>query len=345
VSCHGQPLSGGATVRLLARADLTATSSVDSSKSVAQRSVVRMRQSVGAMPPAPAAPIAEVRIAAFEAWVTSGTPAGTCGAASPDGGQDAGPVTAYDGGVAGLPCGVASFVAQKCASCHRSPPTGGASFPLLARADFLAASPTWAGQTVGQRSSARLHSSTSPMPPAGQPQATPSEISAFDTWVTGGMPQGTCGAVDAGSSDAGPSPTTCASASYWTGGDTASANMNPGKACRQCHATRAPFKNYPYAGTVFPGLHEQDLCNAHPPAGARIDIIDKNGTVLSLTPSATSGNFHSAFVVSVVTPYTARITANGHTSTMTTPQTNGDCNFCHTEQGANGAPGRLVWPP
>jgi predicted CXXCH cytochrome family protein len=29
---------------------------------------------------------------------------------------------------------------------------------------------------------------------------------------------------------------------------------------------------------------------------------------------------------------------------MTTPQTNGDCNSCHTEQGTNGASGRIVWP-
>lgn len=29
---------------------------------------------------------------------------------------------------------------------------------------------------------------------------------------------------------------------------------------------------------------------------------------------------------------------------MSTPQTSTDCNACHTEQGANGAQGRIVRP-
>ncbi|MGD0679831.1 MAG: hypothetical protein ABSC94_30975 [Polyangiaceae bacterium] len=41
---------------------------------------------------------------------------------------------------------------------------------------------------------------------------------------------------------------------------------------------------------------------------------------------------------------TATITYNGKTAAMTTPQMTGDCNSCHTEQGANGAPGRIVLP-
>lgn len=42
--------------------------------------------------------------------------------------------------------------------------------------------------------------------------------------------------------------------------------------------------------------------------------------------------------------------ANGLTRTMTTKQDDGDCNKCHTEQGihvgngADDAPGRIVWP-
>jgi len=29
---------------------------------------------------------------------------------------------------------------------------------------------------------------------------------------------------------------------------------------------------------------------------------------------------------------------------MTAPQTSGDCNGCHTQTGANGAPGRITLP-
>ncbi len=121
--------------------------------------------------------------------------------------------------------------------------------------------------------------------------------------------------------------------------------MNPGLACRSCHLQLAPSKAYFYAGTVYPTLHEKDRCNAPPPAGAKIEILDKNGVVvLTFTPGS-SGNFRStATTTTIQLPYTARVVANGMTRSMTTPQTNGDCNSCHTEQGANGAQGRIVWP-
>jgi hypothetical protein len=34
----------------------------------------------------------------------------------------------------------------------------------------------------------------------------------------------------------------------------------------------------------------------------------------------------------------------GKTRAMVAPQTNGDCNSCHTENGANKAPGRVLLP-
>ena len=43
-------------------------------------------------------------------------------------------------------------------------------------------------------------------------------------------------------------------------------------------------------------------------------------------------------------PYRARVRANGRVRPMGDVQTNGDCNVCHTEQGREGAPGRILWP-
>jgi hypothetical protein len=43
-------------------------------------------------------------------------------------------------------------------------------------------------------------------------------------------------------------------------------------------------------------------------------------------------------------PFTAKVTFQGREIVMTTPQTDGDCNSCHTETGANGAPGRIKLP-
>ena len=106
-----------------------------------------------------------------------------------------------------------------------------------------------------------------------------------------------------------------------------------------------PRRAYFFSGTVFPDLHEQDLCHSPPPAGAQIEILDAQGNVtLTLTPGA-AGNFTSSAVVAgVPVPYRARLVANGLTRSMSAAQTSGDCNACHTEQGEDGAPGRLVWP-
>ena len=58
------------------------------------------------------------------------------------------------------------------------------------------------------------------------------------------------------------------------------------------------------------------------------------------------GNFHSPTTVAGLTlPYTARVVSpSGSIIAMMTKQTSGDCNTCHTEQGADGAAGRILLP-
>ena len=340
LSCHG---SAGPQVRLQSRADLAAMSAGFPTMTMGQRAVLRMRATAGAMPPAPNAPVASARVDAFDAWVTAGMIAGSCQATSDAGVPDAGPILPHDGGIAGLPCDVSAFVGSKCASCHGSPLAGGATIPLLSQADFLANAPGFPGVTVGARSEIRVHASTSPMPPAGSAAPTVAELTAFDGWIAAGMPTGTCGTIDP--PDAGPAPTTCASGSYWTNGNQESSNMNPGKPCLACHSNQAPDKAYPFAGTVFLARHEKDTCNSHPPSATKVEIINSNGTIaMTLSVSTTSGNFNSARYPTVSLPYTARVYNGTRSATMTTPQTSGDCNSCHTEQGLNGALGRIVLP-
>jgi hypothetical protein len=158
----------------------------------------------------------------------------------------------------------------------------------------------------------------------------------------GGAPAG-----GAGGAGGGLAPTTCASNIFWSNGNTGDLDMNPGLDCRDCHLQMQPSRAYFFIGTVFPASHEKDLCDGKPPANTTIDIIDANGKVaLTMTASTTSGNFHSPSTTAngVTLPFTARITSNGKTTMMSTPQMTGDCNSCHTEQGANGAPGRIVHP-
>lgn len=249
----------------------------------------------------------------------------------PDAGADLGPNE--------LPCDVRQVVEEICTSCHASPVAAGATMPLLSRHDFLAIYAD-SGKTIGERSLERMKLAAAPMPPLSEPPASAKQISVFEQWVMAGMPAGSCGAISAK-----PMQTTCASGKFWDPNATATVQMNPGTACRTCHKTQASDYNYFFMGTVFPAFYEKDLCMSPPPAGAKVEILDETGKVtMTLTPNA-AGNFMSSSVVAgVPIPYTARLVANGLTRSMNGLQSDGDCNKCHTEQGTDGAPGRLVWP-
>jgi hypothetical protein len=268
------------------------------------------------------------------------------------GGSSAGGGTATGGGAAldGLPCDISALIATKCDSCHGTTLAAGAPWPIVSRAQLLEQSPTYPGQTKAQRSLIRIQAGTMPPTPGTGPTAT--ELAAFNTWVTAGEPAGTCATGTGGGGGTSIQPTTCKSGSYFRGGE--GPDMSPGRSCQGCHVTQKPSRDYFFMGTVFPNVHEANDCNATPPAGLQVQIIDKNGAVvITMTPYSTSGNFYFSNKAAVgsngqaiAMPYTAKvISASGAVSQMLTPQTSGDCSSCHTEQGANGAPGRIVWAP
>lgn len=166
------------------------------------------------------------------------------------------------------------------------------------------------------------------------------------------------GGTDGGMKDGGSGlPTTCLSNNRWTQGNVGAEGMNPGLACRSCHLgqnfegqnpngdVNAAYAMF-FMGTAYGDFNEANLCNAHQvPAGAVIEILDNAG-VLKLTLAIDpSGNFRSTSTTpGFALPYRARIRANGQVRPMGDAQMNGDCNTCHTEQGREGAPGRIVWP-
>ncbi|GMT96628.1 hypothetical protein KH5H1_07470 [Corallococcus caeni] len=243
-----------------------------------------------------------------------------------------------------LPCDVQAVVAERCASCHTTPAKAHAPLALLARSDFQRVSAVDPRLTVGERSLARMNDARSPMPPASEPPLPEEARAVLTGWFEAGMPPGNCGSLPPG-----PAPTTCASGSVWTesSGDTGAA-MAPGYACRSCHLRQAPSLAYFFMGTVFPTLHEKDGCDARLPEPSRVkvEILDAEGRVrLTLVPNA-AGNFLSTTLQpSFPLPYRARLVGpEGTSRTMVTPQTNGDCNTCHTEQGTQDAPGRIALP-
>lgn len=289
-----------------------------------------------------------------------GAPAGSLTPSTEDGGTGTGGFAGgaasmggdLDGGLTGLPCDVAALMRTRCISCHRTPLTGGAPMPLTSRDELLATSPIMG--TYATRSLLRMRDTMSPMPPGNLPPA--SEVAAFEAWLNAGAPAGSCMTPV----DAGVVSLTCATNRTWTDRYQGGADMNPGMACRACHAGQN-FKGqnpageselgrqYWFAGTVFPGPNEKDGCLASPPAGVSVEILDLDGGVrLTMAVRTTSGNFYNATVRTPPAwlPYTARVRRNGVVvSTMRTPQMSGDCNVCHTERGEQGAPGRITWGP
>lgn len=132
----------------------------------------------------------------------------------------------------------------------------------------------------------------------------------------------------------------CSSGRQWNGGgsDDGSALMNPGVDCIACHAgTEAPL--YTVAGTVMGALNDPDDCFGVP--GVTVTIIDADGVAHDLLTNE-SGNFFTTDAIP--TPYTAMVDYNGVQVAMVSAQTDGACLTCHTELGANLAPGRIVAP-
>jgi hypothetical protein len=134
----------------------------------------------------------------------------------------------------------------------------------------------------------------------------------------------------------------CTSNTTWTLGTRGSASMQPRVACINCHSSGGEGPRFAIAGTVYPTAHEPDQCDgASGSTGVAIVITGADGKTVTLTPNA-AGNFSSS--ATVTTPYQAKVTYMGRERLMVAAQTSGDCNSCHTQSGANAAPGRILLP-
>jgi hypothetical protein len=283
--------------------------------------------------------------------------AGAAGITSPSGG--AGTQGSLPTGACGpdvLPADVMNLLATRCIACHGNPPLGGVPASFTSYASVTAKSKTDPTKTNAQLAVERLQSATMPMPPAPLMRATAAELATLQQWVAAGSPAAACApGVDAGASGDGsvsiPDPFAaaplCTSKKTWTGGNKGSSAMNPGIACIACHDKGGDGPRYALAGTLYPTAHEPDLCDGVPNnAGAQIVIVGANGQTVTMTPN-TAGNFFYQGALSL--PYQAKIVYMGRERAMIEPQTSGDCNACHTQDGSmpSGtlkAPGRILLP-
>lgn len=118
--------------------------------------------------------------------------------------------------------------------------------------------------------------------------------------------------------------------------------MHPGRACITCHSAY-DGPSFAIGGTVYPTAHEPDDCQSPSTAGAQVIITDATGRELVLEVNE-AGNFRSRESDAVVMPIRAKVVFEGRERVMFGERMTGDCNSCHTQAGANGAPGRILAP-
>ncbi|WP_437763015.1 hypothetical protein WMF27_43160 [Sorangium sp. So ce281] len=142
----------------------------------------------------------------------------------------------------------------------------------------------------------------------------------------------------------------CSSDEHWTMGDHESPLMHPGMACRTCHSMKEPrvATRLPIVGTVFPTGHEPDDCLGvdGEAEDVVVEITTADARVIQLPVNA-SGNFlfdTARDRTPIKFPITARVVKGDKERKMLTAQMSGDCNSCHSQNGAEGAPGRIVAP-
>lgn len=171
-----------------------------------------------------------------------------------------------------------------------------------------------------------------------------------DTVGSEGSGSGSGGGSSTGADDPFAVEPMCSSGKMWTQGNQESPLMHPGMACLTCHKQMEPFleMRLPVVGTVYPSGHEPDDClGVDGTAEAMyVEITTADARVVKL-PVNSSGNFlYDAFEDggALMFPITAKVVKGDKERVMLTPQTTGDCNSCHTQDGTQAAPGRIVEP-
>jgi len=132
----------------------------------------------------------------------------------------------------------------------------------------------------------------------------------------------------------------CASGLIWANGDEESPLMHPGGDCIGCHTAEDEGPTFAIAGTVYEGLAAAIDCFGV--SGVTVELTDDAGQVVRMTTNEAGNFFLKSRDVTLQMPYTAKVIVNGVESVMATPQSDANCATCHSAEGANGAPGRII---
>ncbi len=204
-----------------------------------------------------------------------------------------------------------------------------------------------AAETTGSGAGPSATNAAAAGPGATNGATTGSAVTGTSTSAVAGT-TGTGAATSSSGSGGDPygTPPICTSMTMAGGGN--NELMKPGLACQSCHVLggAASGKTFDVSGTVYPTAHEPDNCNGVAVSNATVVITDANGTDTSLPVNAV-GNFYNYDLFGFAAfkqPIKARVVYNGQTRNMVSSATSGDCNSCHTESGAQSAPGRIMLP-
>ncbi|PCC68559.1 hypothetical protein [Nannocystis exedens] len=195
---------------------------------------------------------------------------------------------------------------------------------------------TGAGTTSGDAStSGGTTSATTSATTADDTDGTTSAATTTSTPTTGAPPDNPFD-----------DPPQCSSRQYWEEEeDEGDPRMNPGEACITCHFSQNDAPDFAIAGTVYPTAHEPDDCfSAAPATDAEVVITDAMNQVFVLPVNPAGNFFLEEEEATPVFPFAAKVVLGDEERAMATPQSVGDCNSCHTQAGANGAPGRILVP-
>jgi len=161
------------------------------------------------------------------------------------------------------------------------------------------------------------------------------------TGFTDGSSSGLLGGQDSGQEI---TPGECVSGDWWTDGDRGSSKMHPGSDCNACHQREREGPIYAVAGTIYTDWEEPTDC--YGPSDIEVLFQDGSGRELSAW-SNSAGNFTlKKGDFDLDWPVHTAVVVGGEERWMDDPVTesDGSCNSCHTPEGTDGAPGRVVLP-
>ncbi|MBL9026331.1 MAG: hypothetical protein JNL21_29315 [Myxococcales bacterium] len=250
----------------------------------------------------------------------------------------------------GLPCDVARVLTDSCGACHGSPPAGGAQTSLLTREDLLLPAASDPSLTRADDALRRMQDPNAPMPPTGLLDTSATDPLA--KWIADGMPDVGCGEELVPPDNPYDTPLVCTSNRWWDEGNEGDEEMHPGHACIACHLDPDAFGAggdddddddlpiFTIAGTVYPTAHEPNDCYGIDDI-VRVEVTDADGVVAQLDANE-AGNFFTELALRA--PYRIRVLRGDVVRAMSEPAEHGDCNVCHTQDGAKKAPGRVMAP-